>query len=130
MTDRERLVELLKLPSNCMPHAVCEKCGLNGVCSVQRQADKILADGWMRPPCKVGSDIYTIQNGEIEKHYVMEVSKHNNGNNYIKYVPYGKNGIAELCWVQSRCTDKEIGKTVFLTREEAEKVLKGGVSDA
>ena len=115
MTDRERLVELIELsvpPSSSHWAEVI--------------ADELLADGWIRPPCKAGSDIYTIQNGEIKKHYVMEVSKHNNGNNYIKYVPYGKNGIAELCWVQSRCTDKEIGKIAFWSREEAKQALKGG----
>lgn len=57
---RDRLIELLKFPFNCMPHSKCESCGLNGGCSVQRQADKILEDGWIRLPCKVGDTVWYI----------------------------------------------------------------------
>lgn len=130
MTDRGRLAELIrdKTCGNnaCMPFLDCEKCGNFPLSDkdVDRLADCILADGWMRPPVKVGSDIYTIQNGEVKKHFVMEVSKHVNGNSYIKYVPYDKNGIAELNWVQSRCTDKDIGRLIYLSREEALKALR------
>lgn len=123
MTDRERLVELL----NKKYDHFCDQCGVNkDSYYTDNLADYLLADGWMRPPCKVGSDIYTIQNGEVKKHFVIEVSKHVNGNSYIKYVPYDKNGIAELNWVQSRCTDKDIGRLIYLSREEAEKALRGG----
>ena len=111
---RDRLIELIN----------------NRICAtkieVERIADYLLDNGVIVPPCEVGTDIYTIDNGEVKRLYVMGVSKHNNGNIYIQYVTYDIKGAPDLNWITSRCTDRDIGKTVFLTREEAEKALKEG----
>ena len=53
MTDRERLVELIELsvpPSSSHWAEVI--------------ADELLADGWIRPPCKVGTHIWVIPTKE------------------------------------------------------------------
>ena len=46
---RDRLVELIK-NYPCMSTA--EECFMESI--AEDLADHILADGWMRPPCKVG----------------------------------------------------------------------------
>lgn len=89
-------------------------------------ADDILADGWMRPPVKVGDDVYTIKDGQIKKQFVVEVSKHRNGKMYFHYVPYDKLGVIEHFYLPSMCKDSDIGKTVFTDREDAVKALRGG----
>lgn len=114
---RDRLIEAIK---NSLNKHIGKSCWL-----AENITNDLIADGWMRPPCKVGTTIYTIKDGEVKKQFVVEVSQHCNGNSYIKYVPYDKNGIPELNWVQKIYSDKAIGKIIFLSREEAEKALKG-----
>ena len=124
MTDRERLVELLKLPSNCMPHAVCEKCGLNGGCSVQRQADKILADGWMRPPCKVGDIIWVVFSPKYPAN-PNDKGKWFMVQDGVQRIIFGKKGLSIETWNMGTIPAKELNKKIFLTKEEAEEKLKG-----
>ena len=124
---RDRLIELLKLPSNCMPHTKCESCGLNGGCSVQRQADKIINDGWMRPPCKVGDTVY-FNHAELNETCPAKVIKITN-NYYTPSMPL---------WITIEYESKLIGRQevetgsdvfellCFPTKEEAEQKLKGG----
>ena len=79
--------------------------------------DYLLENGVIVPPCKVGDKIYqvvywegckTVSEWEIEKLevYVDEVGFVDDSDNWIAF--------------------DDIGKTVFLTREEAEQALKGG----
>lgn len=49
MTDRERLVELLRKDNCCIDYD-CNKCLSNTHCYPKTVADLILADGWIRPP--------------------------------------------------------------------------------
>ena len=64
MTDRERLVELLNnhcavgYEGNECTNPFTDDCG-------ECLADYILADGWIRPPCKVGDVEYVIYRKEI-----------------------------------------------------------------
>lgn len=113
-SERKRLVGLLKLPSNCMPNAKCESCGLNGGCSVQRQADKILDDGWMRPPVKVGQTVYIV--AQISQ-IIVETK-------VIGVWTYGDR--CNIITDQGIILMNAIGKTAFTSREEAEAKLKGG----
>lgn len=122
-SERKRLVELLKLPSNCMPHSKCESCGLNGGCSVQRQADKILADGWMRPPVKVGQTVYLIKDGFIERCEVEGIH-YTRRSNYVRIRPYRQEYLGNWS-IYYKPSISSFGKTVFPTREDAEKALKG-----
>ena len=50
MTDRERLVERIQIS---VPPRESEWAEVI--------ADELLADGWMRPPCKVGQTVYQTQ---------------------------------------------------------------------
>lgn len=91
-------------------------------------ADYLFADGWIRLPCKVGDIVY-----EVVAHYsyIMprEVVGFHLGNfpalNGHERKPY------LVCYDKTSRLLRHIpldklGKTVFLTREEAEKKLKEG----
>ena len=89
-------------------------------------ADELLADGWVRPPCKVGDTLYRIvkmstgidrkifnsKSGGIITPCKPTIKK------FIRTVTVTKNNYLDCC--------EKFGKNVFLTREEAEKALKGG----
>ena len=85
----------------------------------------------LRLPCKVGDTIYVngiLGVGEAEEYKVIRVDYHSNlatkrSEFYIEalFVSAPENSIGFY--------DKEIGKTVFLTQEEAEQKLKEMESD-
>ena len=114
MTDRERLIELL-VNSNTHDSYECKLCTKKDVsctrCSGEKLADYLLANGVIVPPCKVGDEIYYLfpQQG-IQRAFVRRIQ-------------IGKYGVA-ICTKYGATLISEIGKTVFLTREEAEKALK------
>lgn len=89
----------------------CDECELGQI------ADYILADGWIRPPCKVGGKVYNTSGGEIRELIVRRINIEKDGFDIVLF-PIGEttNGY----W----CREDRIGKNVFLTREEAEKVLE------
>ena len=76
-------------------------------------------------PCKVGDTVYMIErifdidNGICDEICARKVIGHG-GNNLNKLWLVGSGGICNAYIFVS-----EFGKTVFLTREEAEKVMKG-----
>ena len=138
--QRERLVELLDNGSLDYSSYSTEMA-LSGNYEMesigQFLADKILADGWMRPPCKVGDKVYVIE-------------PCNCYNNYSEYDKCRHRRTKATKWLDmvrvptkhyTKCLKlferpfkveylNKIGKTVFLSREEAEAKLKGGVQDA
>ena len=80
----------------------------------------------VRLPCKVGNIVYDIFFGYPEAHMVKAISY----GYFIGYIePKIENEIIFYC---ENCTNtmrvmfpmRELGKTIFLTREEAEKKLK------
>ena len=78
-------------------------------------ADCLLDDGWIRPPCKVGDKINYIDR------YSNEVEE-----DVIKFFTITRNGVKPIL---TRHNTKfwdmyEWGKTVFLTKSEAEQKLK------
>jgi hypothetical protein len=102
---KDRLIE--KIDTFCK-----EKLGTQFYKNVLEMfADYLLADGWMRPPCKVGDKLHKIHT--MYTPFISELKVENYG------IPFkdvlGHWGIIPF---------EEIGKTVFLTREEAEKALK------
>ena len=118
--QRERLIELL------------DEAIANEMTPISNIADYLLNNGVIVPPCKVGDMIYTIE----PRFY-----------NYTKHEGVQR-GIVEKCeltgnhrlsmWVKLEEGEPStmycykslsFGKTVFLTREEAERALKGGVEN-
>lgn len=103
MTKRERLIELLQEYTD----------NNNGGGSNHGRADHLLANGVIVPPCKVGDTVYSCLGKayQVTKMDIKICSKH-----ITFLLKSGLNG--ELI-----CDDSDFGKTVFRTKEEAEKAL-------
>ena len=56
---RDRLIKFLKNEvSEAVPHCLPSR-------SIMLIADHIVADGWIRPPCKVGQTVYCVYNDQV-----------------------------------------------------------------
>ena len=122
MTNRERLIELLK---NCLndENIVTDDGYVGfGVC-YENIADYLLANGVIVTPCRVGTVVWVISHfykytkPEIESRKILSVQIYKNGDIQYHY----KDG----CFWQGH-----IGKTVFLTKEEAEAELEKRCNNA
>lgn len=116
MNERERLVGLL--------NKSCEARGwlMNGSGTI---ADYLLENGVIVLPVKVGQTVYTVskRDGIVAK-MVVEISwKRDWAGTDIGWglILSGKRS-------NNRYNVSSIGKTIFLTKEEAEKALKGGIA--
>jgi hypothetical protein len=103
---RDRLIEILSKP-------IHPKEGVN---LAEVIADYLLDNGVIVPPCKVGDTVYSIVEG-ISFVLVGEVYEYVVGREHFVFRSTRK-GYFTLAF-----TEIDIGKTVFLTREEAEKAL-------
>ena len=126
---RDRLFELIKqADKKCGSTKECEDCSAVGKgdepddCVRYNIADHILANGVIVPPVRIGQRVWYIKGGyynSAKKHpreiEVTEINQKFCG----KVLSWGfiANG--------TRYRFSSIGKTVFLTREEAEQALKG-----
>lgn len=120
---RDRLIELIKQNRHCKDED-CSKCSSNGICFTHREVDHILADGWMRPPCKTGQIVYLIKDGFIERCEVEGIH-YTRRSNYVRIRPFHQEYLGNWS-VYYKPSIRSFGKTVFLTREEAKKALEGG----
>ena len=103
---RDRLIEILSKP-------IYPKEGVN---LAEVIADYLLDNGVIVPPCKVGYTVYSIVEG-IDLVLVGEVYGYVVGQEHFVFRSTRK-GYFALDF-----TEIDIGKTVFLAREEAEKAL-------
>lgn len=114
MTDRDRLIELLKGAETKVSEVLSTPLALEEWLGMY--ADHLLANGVIVPPCKVGDTVYfdTYLRGDsvgVRPHKVIEVK-------CVIITEPSKGGIG------AEISDWDFGKTVFFTREEAEKALK------
>ena len=96
------------------------------MCQIGAIADEVLEDGWVRLPCKVGDTVYRVS----FVHKKVDALK---VEGFLANAASWKVHCTHLIpsWIGNQ---KEhiylgfysFGKTVFLTREEAERALKGG----
>lgn len=106
-----KLVELLRLADKkCDSIRQCEDCvgyGKGSDCFNYNIADFLLENGVVVLPFPIGTTYYRIvtKRGKV-------------GNPYFKMIRK-----AELNWYNVEIVLQDFGKTVFLTREEAEKAL-------
>ena len=120
MTDRDRLKELHNEAGAEWDYYL-DECLNNGEMPSKTYdefcADHLLANGVIVPPCKVGQVVWVISHWykymepEIESRKILSVQIYKNGNIQYHY----KDG----CFWKDH-----IGKTVFLSKEEAEQALK------
>ena len=82
-------------------------------------ADYLLANGVIVLPCKVGDRVYSINIGD-EKTLKIWIEP---SGDRITQIKINRGGYHFKCW-WGYFHLSDIGKTVFLTKEEAEKALK------
>ena len=121
-TDRDRLIELL------------EDTLQEWECDVQSEtlsqiAEHLIENGVIVPPCKVGDVVYAITLNTktsivaIHRGYIGSIDIRSAGN----YMFICHEGLDDEPFFENICCKFEnFGKTVFFTREEAERALKGG----
>ena len=116
---RERLIELICQATNdeCGKH-----CNLTDYCSkCKNVSDYLLENGVIAPPCKIGTVVYVVR------------SKTSNGKNlYMREERIDHyrvfDGMTFMCFERGEMSvaDYMWKESVFLTKKEAEKALKGG----
>lgn len=126
MTERERLIELLKSDS-CQSPMLCDpNCKYANLerCYEARTTDYLLENGVIVPPVKVGDTVYT--NYSMQGWYLR--SKDRPYKATVVYMGINSekdymNVVFEKGEYMLSFEFDKIGKTVFLTREEAEKAF-------
>ena len=113
---RDRLIELLK----SIPHGIATFGDVTENLYIENvMAEHLLENGVIVPPCKVGDTVYVVDK-RLDVWWKGEVSSvgYVDQNNIQIGVIYDEGEVA-IC-------DAD---TVFLTKEEAEEALKGGVGN-
>lgn len=105
MNERERLIELINRVLDC------DKAGI----VPEWLADDLLANGVIVPPCKVGDTVYRISKRYGEWCVLPRM---------VSSMTYSLDHLYRVVWCIHTTADDYLGKTVFLTREEAKAALK------
>ena len=122
MTERERLIELLTEAEDYWLKYV-DDCAFNQVALSftfeQLFADHLLSNGVIVPPMWVGQTCFEPSwlRDEIDECRVSSITQKADGSFKIRITNLHYKGVHGI-------TVDKIGKTVFLTKEEAEKALK------
>lgn len=129
---RDLLIELI-VNSDIWDSDECKLCTENDFtcvrCYAKKLADHLLVNGVIVPLCEVGDKMYVINRGGVPQEMVFDTVD-------LRCTCPNE----DKCLLGSFCSDKEhnvcqyrfkndlsdVGKTVFLTKEEAERALKGG----
>lgn len=120
--DRERLIEILKLGSCPSPYLCDENCKYANLerCYEERTADLLLEHGVIVLPCKVGDRLYEVTGRKTVSVYKVRTIRVELFSLFIEW-----DIVEGFAWQSlSDINAGEIGKTVFLTREEVERALK------
>ena len=128
---RDRLIELLQIGDETRrnPLRWCDDE------IVESLADHLLANGVIVPPCKVGDKVWFV---ERRYSYFFKTFREFVNEGYVKAIKVSMKPMKitieypDVDDTKGRCKGADysatsIGKTVFLTREEAEAKLKEGV---
>lgn len=113
MTDRERLTALLMVGAgDCL--------GKGGALNCSRLAEYLLEHGVIVPPCKFLSKCYVLP---TRNNNLSDITETKCLGFILSQDSYNANLVTEKNKLYQPCFGA-FGKTVFLTREEAEKALK------
>jgi hypothetical protein len=123
MTDRERLIELKAQfvenfnCGNCKPEeSKCKKC------LTEKEADYLLANGVIVPPCKVGDKVYYISAvGNIIENEITHIGIYCKGKHYNE-----QRGIKVPLFTSTFLLDTD---DHYRSYEEAEKALAERIGD-
>lgn len=122
---RDRLIELCGNVIESCKSNLCADCEHNNIdypnCMGVHFADYLLENGVIVPPCKVGDTVYQVTRNFISEFRVRFVEISTCGNLFLH-----TDLISGIVYTGEIFSESEIGKTVFLTKEETEQALKGG----
>lgn len=106
MTERERLAKRI------------ESAMYWGADTPEKIAERLIDEGMIVPPCKVGDTVWMVRNLQIERWKVVSIEKTaSNMKLGIKFIARGVRSAPIL--INTGC----IGEIIFLAREEAEAAL-------
>lgn len=117
---RDRLIELL-LQTETFTSDYSEQARQQA----EYKTDYLLANGVIVPPCKVGDTIWYELDGEIKSAVIYSCAGVLERRGFIITDAYAKSSDGLEVAFNGKC----FGKSIFLTREEAEAALKGGVEE-
>lgn len=136
MTERERLIELLKKADN----SAASRGITNYEDAIADNADYLLANGVIVPPCKVGDTVWVISESRVKEAEIDEIHRRINDTKIFVVFECDEED-CDSCpfnaWRQAHCgewycdnaygsaelAEEDFGKTVFLSRKLAEKAL-------
>ena len=104
---------------NCKDCLHYEVCCYHGSAKCKWFKDK---SEWVHLPCKVFDDVYLIYNGAIEK-CVVEGIHYTKKSSYVRLRPYHQDYLGNWSKYFTQSIHSFV-KTIFPTREEAEKALE------
>jgi hypothetical protein len=113
MTDREKITEILKAYTkkhNIMASSVI----------LEEYAEELVKQGVIVPPCKVGQKLYDI----VEFVLGVDAPDIYELKDDEMTIEKGIDGALNFVYDGMYINNEDIGKTVFLTKEEAEEKLK------
>lgn len=128
MTERKRLIGLIE---QCSCHYSPPCTGECGEChnvemydrNIEHIADHLLANGVIVPPCKVGTTLFFLYNSPYADKPDLTPRIYKTTDWYFKVDKAGIVINTSDIHGFNKVYDYVLGKTVFLTREEAEKAL-------
>ena len=131
MNEREKLIELLLKCDKNNEVLDCFNERPKKIQCAEIIADYLLASGMIVPPCKVGDAVYSYFHRWIEEDGIfpyqitnITITQNKKGEWTKKYRAMRLIEGKTIDW-QLNFSFDDLGKTVFLTREDAEKALKG-----
>lgn len=143
MTERERLIELIRKAKHqeCIDALTADiDTAIDMPRGEEYLADYLLANGVIVPPCKVGDTVWVISESRVKEAEIDEILRRRNDTKIFVAFECDEED-CDSCpfnaWRQSYCgewdcdnaygsaelAEEDFGKTVFLSREEAEKAL-------
>ena len=116
MTDREKITEILK--------AYTKKHNISASSVIlEEYAEELVANGVIVPPCKVGDYVWLVFTPKYPAN-PNDYGKWFMSQDGVQRIILGKKGLSIETWNMGTIPAKELGKKIFLTKEEAEEKLK------
>jgi hypothetical protein len=117
MTERERLIELLKASDEDS----ARRCITDYNEAISDNADYLLSNGVIVPPCKVGDTVYVLigEPSRAVKEFRVRTIVFNETHDSIGFTNKSMFTIWDKRWYDF------FGKIIFTSREEAEEALEG-----
>lgn len=119
MTDRDRLIELVE----SSVYGNIDEGFYGPVLNCENVADYLLANGVIVPPCNVGDMVYKISRNKVKECEVVFIGI--SADEKCSYFNFVENYTDGTFYRSYSMVFDVIGKTVFLTKEEAEEKLRG-----